>query len=251
MKLYDPLRKGVYAESKVCRGSGSGTERKYFRFRGGRWYGGIASGDVIGCNLACRFCWAWRFRDRYDLGRYYRPESAYLKLKFIAERRRYKLLRLTGGEPTLCVDHLLALADLALRDGYSFLVETNGLLIGSKKWVAEEIARRSGLIVRVSFKGVNEEDFVKLTGASPYGYRLQFRAIKNLLDEGMKPCEEVVPAAMISFSSDEEIAAFVTELSDLDHVLPGCIDWEVVILYPHVERLLRKYGLKPKRYVKP
>ncbi|MCD6324128.1 MAG: radical SAM protein [Desulfurococcales archaeon] len=251
MMYYDPIKKGEYVEKHVCRDNGDSVSRKYYRFRGGSWYGGIASGDVIGCNLACKFCWAWRFRDRYDLGEYFSPKEAYMRLKRIAVRKGYKLLRLTGGEPTLCVDHLLSLIDLSLRDNYRFIVETNGLLIGSRPWIAEELAKREGVIVRVSFKGVSSSEFAELTGAIPDGFGLQLKGIKNLLSAGLRPCSEIIPAIMVSFSDDRDIATFVAELADLDPALASCIDWEVVILYPHVERFLRRYGLKPKRFVRP
>ena len=34
--------------------------RRYRRFRADRWYGGIATADIVGCNLRCAMCWAWR-----------------------------------------------------------------------------------------------------------------------------------------------------------------------------------------------
>jgi uncharacterized Fe-S cluster-containing radical SAM superfamily protein len=32
-------------------------ERKYYRFRVDRWYGGIVTVDCVGCGLFCKFCW--------------------------------------------------------------------------------------------------------------------------------------------------------------------------------------------------
>lgn len=95
-RLYDPLELSRSVESLVTRVSGGSVERKYFRFRGGRWYGGIASADVIGCNLRCRFCWAWYFRDRHDLGFFLSPEKVFERLSEIALKRGYRYLRLTG-----------------------------------------------------------------------------------------------------------------------------------------------------------
>lgn len=39
-RLYDPLELSKSVESLVTRASKGVVERKYFRFRGGRWYGG-------------------------------------------------------------------------------------------------------------------------------------------------------------------------------------------------------------------
>ncbi len=249
--MYDPLARSDIVKRKVCLGGRDAEERLYFRFRGGRWYGGVSSGDVIGCNLSCKFCWAWRFRDRYDWGKFYTPLSSYAKLRKIAEKNGYDKVRLTGGEPTLCRDHLISLIELARKDGYMFIVETNGILLGQDKMYSRELAGFNNALVRISFKGVNRDEFAMLTGAFPIGFDLQLSAVKNLLESGLEPCRNVVPAAMISFSNDADIAKFAIELSDIDEKLSECIDWEVVIMYPHVRALLRKYGLRPRRYINP
>jgi uncharacterized Fe-S cluster-containing radical SAM superfamily protein len=249
--MYDPLTRSDAVKRKVCRSRGGVEERLYFRFRGGGWYGGVSSGDVIGCNLSCKFCWAWRFRDRYEWGKFYTPTSSYAVLRKIAEKHGYDKVRLTGGEPTLCRDHLISLIQLAMHDGYTFIVETNGILLGHDKTYARELSRFDNVLVRVSFKGVNRDEFALLTGADPIGFDLQLSALKNLLKSGLEPCRNVLPAVMISFSNDVDIAKFVVELSSMDEKLSRCIDWEVVIMYPHVKSLLKKYGLKPKRFINP
>ncbi|MEM4889814.1 MAG: molybdenum cofactor biosynthesis protein MoaA, partial [Thermosphaera sp.] len=57
----DPFKLTTIAEKQVTRLRNGVLERRYYRFRGGRWYGGIATGDVVGCNLRCKFCWSWRY----------------------------------------------------------------------------------------------------------------------------------------------------------------------------------------------
>jgi len=55
--------------------------RKYYKFRGGRWYGGIAAADCIGCNLKCTFCWSNVPRDNPSMGwKLYSPEEVCLNL---------------------------------------------------------------------------------------------------------------------------------------------------------------------------
>ena len=56
---------------------------------------------------------------------------------------------------------------------------------------------------------------------------------------------------MIAFSRDEDIAKFLMRLAGIDERLGDHVDWEVVIMYPHVKQILRRYGLKPLRYVNP
>ena len=248
---YDPVRLAEAVRRAVSRRNVYGEEcRRYFRFRGGRWYGGIATGDVIGCNLRCGFCWSWYFRDSYGKGVMLSPEEAASRLAKIARKRGYGLVRLSGGEPTLTRDHLIRLAELCTGMGFKFVLETNGILLGYSKEYAEEVAGIKGVIVRVSFKGVTPREFRRLTGAREEYFNMQFDALRNLIRAGLEPGEEVFAAAMISFSEDEDIARFVLKLTEIDERLAN-VDWEVVFLYPHVKEILARNGLKPKRYVLP
>lgn len=234
----------------VTRTVGGVEQRLYYRFRGDRWYGGIATGDVIGCILSCVFCWSWRFRDSPRLGTFYSPEEAFEKIYEILRRRGFSRARLSGGEPTISRRHLIEVVRLFEERGVEFILETNGLLIGADESFARELAGLSNIVVRVSFKGVSEEEFERLTGADKRFFEYQFRALENLVRHGLRPGREVYAAAMIGFSRDEDIRAFVKRLEDID---PGLteVDWEYVFLYPHVEKRLRDLGLRPIRAVRP
>jgi len=247
---YDPVKISSEVARHVIVNRGDVELRRYYRFRGGRWYGGIATGDVIGCNLKCKFCWSWRFRDRYDVGNYYTPHEVCEKLTTIARSRDYRYVRLSGAEPTISRNHLLKLIKLVEDEGLLFILETNGILIGYDKSYANELSRFSNLIVRVSFKGTTTEEFHMLTGAKAEAFYLQLRALENLVEVGFKPSEEVYAAAMVGFSSDDNIVQFVKMLGKIHPKLVD-VDWEYVILYPHVIKLLERYGLKPLRAVKP
>ncbi|MEM0505408.1 MAG: radical SAM protein [Sulfolobales archaeon] len=247
---YDPVKISSTIYSRVSKLSDSVELRKYFRFRGGRWYGGSATGDVIGCNLACKFCWSWRFRNNFSAGRFYTPEQVYMKLVDIARSSGYRYVRLSGAEPTISRKHLLQLLKFFEDGNYVFILETNGILIGYDSSYAKELARYNSLVVRVSFKGTSPEEFNLLTGAGPQFFELQVKAIENLISAGFEAGKNVYAAAMIGFSSDESVVRFVKMLKDLNSRLVD-VDWEYVIMYPHVEDLLRKHNLRPLRYVKP
>ena len=65
--MMDPREFAEEIKKYVCRG----IERKYYRFRYTRHYGGIATADCVGCNLRCFFCWSYRPRENYKIyGRY-------------------------------------------------------------------------------------------------------------------------------------------------------------------------------------
>ncbi|MCI4446949.1 MAG: radical SAM protein [Pyrobaculum sp.] len=235
------LRYAVKAE-------GGEVYRRYRRFRADRWYGGIATADVVGCNLRCGMCWAWRNTSYLlDAGEWLSPGEVAERLRDIAKRRGFQQVRISGGEPLIAPAHLLKVMDLL--SGYIFIVETNGTLIDRQ--IAKELAARPNAVVRISLKGATAEEFEKITGSpGAYFYR-QLNALRLLVESGMKPCHDVYPAAMLGFSTDENIKKLEKALAEIDPDLPQCIDVEYVILYPHVVKLMKTRGLTPIRAVRP
>lgn len=103
--------------------------RKYYRVaRGGRWYGGCAAADCVGCNLKCVFCWSGAPRDYPDkIGKFYHPEEVFSKLDQIASRKGYRYVRISGNEPTIGREHLLKV--LELNDQYDRYVSSLKLIV--------------------------------------------------------------------------------------------------------------------------
>lgn len=193
----------------VCRG----LNRKYYRFRGGRWYGGIATADCVGCNLRCVFCWGWQVRDNpVKAGFLCSPEEVAKKLVEIAERRGYTQVRISGNEPTLCREHLLAVLDSLEGSGLAFTLETNGILIGHDPSYARNLLKYDFIHVRVSLKGTSPREFSKLTGALPEAFELQLKALENLLDYGVS----AHPAVMLSFSEHSSAERLKERLAEID-----------------------------------
>jgi len=240
---YDPLKLTEAVRKIVVRSIGEVELRKYYRFRGGRWYGGIATADSVGCNLRCRFCWSWRPRDNMSkYGRFYTPKEVYMRLISIASKRGYRQLRVSGGEPTIGRKHLLQLLELLEETNYLFILETNGILLGAQRDYAKELSKFKNIHVRVSLKGCTPEEFAKLTGAKPEAFNLQLNALKNLIDYGVS----THPAVMLSFSSKESLEMLIEKLREIDNELVEELEPEYVFLYPHVIELLKRHGLKPR-----
>jgi len=238
---YNPLLLGEAVRRMVSRGE----ERKYYRFRGGRWYGGIATADCVGCNLRCVFCWSGEPRDRPWLSawRFYTPEEVYGRLRSIALRRRYSQIRISGNEPTLAWQHLLRVLELVEEDGlFTFILETNGIELGADKGKARDLSRFTRIHVRVSLKGASREEFHKLTGARPEFFDLQLNALRHLADYGV-PAH---PAVMLSFSSQESVKRLLEELGEIHRDYARELEEEYVFLYPHVVERLKKAGLTPR-----
>ena len=239
--MYNPLE---YAE-RLRRIVVRGVERKYYRVaRGGRWYGGIATADCVGCPLKCVFCWSNAPRDQPgSIGRFYTPEEVFKALDKVASKRGYRQLRVSGNEPTLGREHLLRLLDLVEESKrYVFVLETNGILIGHDPSYAKDLSRYSCVHVRVSLKGTCPEEFSRLTGAVPEAFELQIKALEALVAEGV-PCH---PAVMLSFSSEESVEELRRRLRSIDPPLDEEFEEEYVFLYPHVARRLKDAGLQPR-----
>ncbi|MDI6840349.1 MAG: radical SAM protein [bacterium] len=234
-KLYDPIERAKLIEPLVVRGN----SRKYYRIpRPGRWYGGISTGDCCGCSLRCVFCWSDVPRDKPDqIGRFYTPEEVFYKLTSCARKHNYRLLRISGNEPTISKEHLLRLLELIEATEYLFILETNGTLIDRD--FANNLKQFKNLHVRVSLKGTNNEEFSILTGAIPEAFDLQLEALKNLTESGIR-CN---PAVMMSFSLKENVRKLQSTLTKIHKSLK--IEEEYVFLYPHVVKRLRKASLKP------
>ena len=234
-QMFNPLDLAALTKDLVSRGDG---RKKYYRFRSSRFYGGIATADCVGCCLECVFCWSWEAtRSPAETGRFYTAEDVAAKLLGIARKKKYKRLRISGGEPTLDRAHLERVLELVPGD-YEFILETNGILIGDDPTYAEKLSRFRNLYVRVCLKGACEEEFARLTGSVPEGFQLQLEALKNLVSRGI----QTHPACNISFSTDEHIMALKERLKAIH---PAFEEFEVeeLVLYPNVKERLDRLGV--------
>jgi len=219
-----------------------GTARKYYRIpRPGRWYGGIATADCCGCNFDCVFCWSNEPRDNPDtMGTFYTPEQVVTKITACAEKHRYRLVRISGNEPTLVKQHLLDVLKLIEKTEYLFILETNGSLL-DESYVRDLSAFRN-LHVRVSLKGTTPEEFAKLTGAAPDTFEHIVRSLILLRDYKVR----FNLAAMLSFSNERNIALFKKRLHGSVPSVLDEFEEEYVFLYPHVSQKLKKTGITPR-----
>jgi uncharacterized Fe-S cluster-containing radical SAM superfamily protein len=237
--MYDPIELGKAIERVVCRGP----LRKYYRFRGGMFYGGIATADCVGCNLSCAYCWSLAPRKHpKNVGQFYTPQEVFEKLVKIASARGYSKLRISGNEPTIGKPHLFHLLELVDETPYLFILETNGLLIGADRTYAEELAGFKNLHVRVSLKGSDEVQFSQLTGAKPKSFELQLRSLENLVETGVS-CH---PAIIKEFTNEEKLSGLRERLKEIDPKLAAGLEFEFLICFPHVARELKKKGIEVK-----
>ena len=242
--MYDALSRHRAIEFRATRDGPQGQLRKYYRFRADRWYGGIATGDVVGCGLLCRFCWVHdAIVERPGAScEFLAPQEAARKLMEVARSRHLAQMRLSGGEPTIGKSHLLSvLTEVERAGGFGFILETNGILLGADPSYSNALAVFHCLHVRVSLKGSCEGEFELLTGAHGDGFSLQIDALRHLLDAGVS-CH---PAVMSSFSTESSMHGLYDRISAIDSKLVDDLEIEEVIRYPRVERRLQRFGLAP------
>jgi uncharacterized Fe-S cluster-containing radical SAM superfamily protein len=242
LELYDPIVRHFAIEDLVTKDVSGNQERRYWRFRFDRWYGGIVTADSVGCELLCRFCWVSDsvMSKPGQVGKFYSGKRVANILVNMARKKSLQQLRVSGGEPTIGRKHLIDLLENLSSQNVIFILETNGLLIGYDQTYAKELSKYSYVHVRVALKGSNEEEFVRLTGARPEGFQYQLKALENLVKNNV-PCH---PAVMISFSSKENLLELTQRINEIDLSLIKEIEMEELILYPKVLNRIRKHGLR-------
>ncbi len=175
---FDPLELARTTEEIVSRGDA----RKYTAFYCTGVYGGISTGYTVGCCLRCIFCWVDSSRDfPEEHGEFYTAEQVVTRLIENARRKRVARLRISGGEPTLCKRHLLAVLHLVEPTGYGFILETNSIPIAADEGYAADLARYTCAHIRVSLKAGTPEGFEARTGARGEFWELPFVAIERLV----------------------------------------------------------------------
>ena len=228
--MYNPFELSEKTERFVVDGS----RRKYYRFRATKFYGGIATADAVGCNLRCMFCWSgnvvWKAEQ---VGAFYAAKQVADKLNMMAMKKGYDKVRVSGGEPTIGKEHLIALLE-AINPHLLFILETNGILLGTEKNYVEKLCRYPNLHVRVCLKGATPEEFAWLTGADK-GFAYQLKALENLRDTDMS-----YNIAYVSVSGDKQKLFTKLREMDMDSIM---VEEEEITLYPPVRKRLVRAGM--------
>lgn len=237
MTGYDPLKLTEKIKEKVVRGE----KRKYYRFRKAKFYGGIATGDCVGCNLSCHFCWSEKPRKKpEEVGDFYSPTQVKEKLTDIARENDFTKVRLSGNEPTIGENHLLSLIEKLEDSGLKFILETNGITIGEDEDFAEKLSSFNNIHVRLSLKGCDSKQFYNLTGAEPSKFSLQTKCLKELVSEGVS-CHATI---IKDFVDSDKLKVLEKTLREIDLSLARNLEFEKLITYPHVRKNLKKAGIE-------
>ena len=229
---YDPIALAAATEKVVVRGN----QRKYVQLgRRLRFYGGSISATEVGCNLRCKFC----FSDKPvwkpgRVGKFYTPKAVFDGLDRAAQKYNTKIISASASEGTIGQQHLMELLALVDQSEYTYVLETNGMILGADSEYVRALKRFKNLHVRVSMKGCSSEEFHKLTGAKRSAYDLPFKALQLLIQEGIS-CNACLS---VSFSDDEAIEVAKRRLYELWPGLLKSLELEKIKLFPKVRQRL-------------
>ena len=229
---YDPIALAAATEKVVVRGN----QRKYVQLgKRLRFYGGSISATEVGCNLRRKFC----FSDKPvwkpgRVGRFYTPQAVFDGLDRAAQKYNTKIISASASEGTIGQQHLMELLALVDQSEYTYVLETNGMILGTDSQYVRALKRFKNLHVRVSMKGCSSEEFHKLTGAKKSAYDLPFKALEMLIQEGIS-CNACLS---VSFSDDEAIEVAKRRLYELWPGLLKSLELEKIKLFPKVRQRL-------------
>ncbi|MBS7648168.1 MAG: radical SAM protein [Candidatus Bathyarchaeia archaeon] len=258
-KPFDPLKLAKETELIVTRQGVEGLERKYTDFYSVPVYRGIATGYAAGCCLRCIYCWSNWSRDFPEkFGEFYSPEEVVSRLFKAAEEGivyskqwrnlipRVNKLRLSGCEPTLGKEHLLAVLRLVKASKYPlFILETNGIILGSDMDYVKRLAEfKEKLYVRVSFKAAAPEGFTERTGAIGKYYELPFKALKNLLDEGIYAKAAAMTDQRIMPKEERKLLIQMLDEIDPEANYARTLEEEVIDAYDTTVKRLKAFADK-------
>lgn len=181
---FDPIERSKAVEAIVMKGQ----SRRYYRFRHANFYGpsGIVTGDMVGCNLLCAYCWNYSRNANPATGdAFCSPSQVVSKLGAISQKKGCYQYRLSGAEPFLGMASAKHIASIIGELDGHFVVETNGMMIGHQPEILD-LFKDMNIFWRITIKGSNADTFQKVTGAQGKFYNLPMNAIHELKNSGYR-----------------------------------------------------------------
>ncbi len=246
-KPYNPIEVTEQTYRIVCRVEKGVELRKYTSFYVAGVYRGIVTGCIVGCNLRCFFCWSPPSRDFPEkYGDFYTPEQAFYAMEYLAKKYGIRKARLSCGEPTICWNHLIDIIKLVEESKHFdiFILETNGIVLGIKPYLVNDLKKFSKVYVRVSLKAGYPQGFEWRTGAQKEYFELPYRAIEALDRAGIR--FHVAAMTDPRIMSLEERSEIIRRLIAINPRLALMFEEEVVDPYDTTLMRLKYAGIKLK-----
>jgi len=211
---FNPIKRAKEVEELVMKGS----RRKYYRFRPAKYYGGIATADLVGCPFLCAYCWNYSRNLHPEMrgDKYYSPDQVSNRLLSIVKRKGFNKVRLSGAEPILgeqSFEHLYQVLDGIYKENpvLDFILETNGLLLGYEPRFVRRLSQFEGLEVRIALKGFDGESFEGISGSERRFFDFPVKGLRNLIRNGISAW----PAVMYETFGPEGIGKINKKLKEI------------------------------------
>lgn len=129
------------------------------------------------CNMRCKHCYA--SAGRRQNVREVTEEEIEIVIKKLAEIVRHapRLLILSGGEPTLCLDKLIFAIKTAYKYGFNVRVNSNGMIITDE---LVNILRNCNVLTQISIDGASAKSHALIRG-SEESYYLAKKTVDKLV----------------------------------------------------------------------
>ncbi len=240
MACIDPIKLTLETRRLVCDGS----KRKYDFIRVVKSvYRAVPTAYASGCNLRCFFCWAPKSRDDPSApGIWLTPHQLLERFRRLCRGRGF--LRLSGGEPLICWEHVTEFLELAEDCSWvdTVLLETNGIVLGAFKDVTHKLSRFSKLVVRVSVKILDKRSYEAITGACGRYVDFVLEGIRQLWKLGVNFYVAVLADPRVV--SAEAYAKSVAMLYEVSPEVAENVEVEVIVPYRNAVERLRRLGVK-------
>ena len=199
---------------------------------------------MLGCNLRCAYCWV---PDSKKIGieclpeefPYQKPKDTYAILKQEAIAYGVKRVRVSGCEPLLNPRHLFPIIRKAVKDGYDYVLDTNGLLL-TEEFLLSIKPFRDKIYIYMGLKGSTPELFQEISTAEAKYWSRQIEALRLVVKHGFTLGVNV----MANFTPPETLPSLFDTLYDVSPILPICVDMKYCTFFVHNTERIKNYGIQ-------
>lgn len=257
----DPVKQGSTVKNRVLIDG----KRMVYKIRPNtRYYGGIYTFDIAGCNFDCAYCWTSKdtkqgcgeLIDKLKQKRtklFYSPHELWEKY---GEQTESNKIRLSGGEPLITPEFVLAFLDIGAyyykKKGIKgqIWLETNGFELVQNPNLCETMGQfKDYLRVYLSLKQTPEK-YSETTGVEHKYCDTGFKALELLLNNDIM----TVPAAPLANLFDpEKIPWFVERLQKIHKNAPLITELGDIVFMPagRISKNLNERGFTLDKRFKP
>jgi len=229
-----------------------------------RFYGGIYTFDIAGCNFDCAYCWTSQDTKngcgaiidklkQKNANLFYSPQELWDKYSKQTDSNK---IRLSGGEPLITPEFTLEFLDVGARyykkkgvKGQIWL-ETNGFELVQNSNFCEDMGQfKDYLRIYLSLKQTPEK-YSETTGVDHKYCDTGFKALELLMDKGVM----TVPAAPLANIFDPEtIPWFVERLQKIHKNAPLITEIGDIVFMPpdRISKRLNERGFTSENRFKP